>query len=230
MKHWTIASSVPLHLLARASLGPKKVQQYWKRNIGHTIWPWKIPSLLLCERGKYNYRSQTTCCHFQKGCSYIITKTPVNSMRMCQYRVEIIHKPGSVLFMTGWLSRHNHSENKDKEITSFQISINTIQSTTCIQEYMTMHELQEAASQDQHLQHLMEYVIQWKPESKNQQPKDIRTYWRFRGDMAVVDGVVIKDKQIVILEALQQQALKQLHINHMGIKKLNAWHANLFIG
>ena len=37
--------------------------------------------------------------------------------------------------------------------------------------------------------------------------------------MAVIDGVVIKGRHIVIPEALQQQALKQLHINHMGIKK-----------
>ena len=34
----------------------------------------KIPSFLLCERGKYHHRSQTTHCHFQKRCSYIITE------------------------------------------------------------------------------------------------------------------------------------------------------------
>ena len=34
-----------------------------------------------------------------------------------------------------------------------QLSINTIQSTTNIPECMTMHELQEAMSQDQYLQH-----------------------------------------------------------------------------
>ena len=41
----------------------------------------------------------------------------------------------------------------------------------------------------------------------------------FRDDMAVTDGVVFKGQCIVIPEALQQQALKQLHINHMGIEK-----------
>ena len=47
-----------------------------------------------------------------------------------------------------------------------QISFNVIQSTTNIQECMTMHELKEATSQDQHLQHLMEYVIKGWPDSK----------------------------------------------------------------
>ena len=51
-----------------------------------------------------------------------------------------------------------------------------IQSTTNVPECITMHELQEAMSQDQHLQHLMEYVIQGWPDSKNQLPQDIRTY------------------------------------------------------
>ena len=84
---------------------------------------------------------------------------------------------------------------------------------------MTMHELWEATSQDQHLQGLMKYVIQRWPESKNQLPQDIRTYWMFRDNMAVINGVVIKGRLIVIPEVLQQQVLKQLHINHMAIKK-----------
>ena len=66
----------------------------------------------------------------------------------------------------------------------------------------------------------MEYVIQECPDSKNQLPQDIRTYWTFRDDMQVIDGIVIKGKCIVIPKALQQQVLKQLHINHMGIKKI----------
>ena len=120
--------------------------------------------------------------------------------------------------MTDWLSRQNHNENKGEEITGMQISINVIQSTTKIPECLTMHELQEATSQDQHLQCLIEYVIQGWPENKNQLPQDMRTYWTFRDDMAVIDLVVVKSRCIVTPEALQQQVLKQLHINHMGIR------------
>ena len=43
--------------------------------------------------------------------------------------------------------------------------------------------------------------------------------WMFKDNMAVIDGVVIKGKHVVILKALQWQVRKQLHINHMGIKK-----------
>ena len=167
---------------------------------------------------------------FKKDIATISQRLLQTVLRIHQYRVRIIYKPGPDLFMADWLSRHNYSENKDEEISFMQISINVIQSTTNIPECMTTHELQEATSQDQHPQNFMEYVIQGWPESKNQLPQDIRTYWMFRDYMAVIDGVVIKGRCIVMPETLQQHTLTQLHVNHMGIKKLNSWHANLFTG
>ena len=94
---------------------------------------------------------------------------------------------------------------------------------------MTMHEPHKAMSQDQHLQHLMEYVIQGWPESKKQLPQDITTHWTFRDNMAGIDGVVIKGKRIKISKTLQQQALKCYILTAWALKKLNTWHTNLFI-
>ena len=45
-----------------------------------------------------------------------------------------------------------------------------------------------------------------------------RPYWSFKDDMAVIDSVVMKGRCIIIPEALKQQALDQLHVNHMGIE------------
>ena len=123
--------------------------------------------------------------------------------------------------MADWLSRQNHNENNDEEIKGMQISINAIQLMTNKSECMAFNELKEATSQDQHLQQLMEYIIQGWPGNKDQLLKDIRTYWMFRDDMVVIDGIVIKGQHIVISEALQHQALKQLHINYMDIEKQN---------
>ena len=46
--------------------------------------------------------------------------------------------------------------------------------------------------------------------------------------MAVIDGVVIKGRPIVIHEALQQKVIKQLHINHMGIKTHPLGHKTVY--
>ena len=51
-------------------------------------------------------------------------------LRIHQYRVKIIYKPGPDLFIADLLSRQNHNVNKDEEITGMQISIHAIQITT----------------------------------------------------------------------------------------------------
>ena len=84
---------------------------------------------------------------------------------------------------------------------------------------MTMHALQEAISQGQHLQCLMEYVIQGWPESKNQLLQGIRTFGMFRGGMAVINWIFIKGRHIIILEALQQQVLKSYILITWALKK-----------
>ena len=47
---------------------------------------------------------------------------------------------------------------------------------------------------------------------------DLRPYWSYRDDVAVIDGVVMKGRHIIIPEVLKQQVLDQLHLNQMGIK------------
>ena len=74
--------------------------------------------------------------------------------------MRVIYKPRQELFIVDWLSRQNHKENKDAEIPSMQININVIQTTINIPECMTVHALQQAASQDEHLQHIKEYITQ----------------------------------------------------------------------
>ena len=44
----------------------------------------------------------------------------------------------------------------------------------------------------------------------------------FCDDMTVIDGAILKGRDVVILEASEEQVLEQLHVNHMGIKKLNS--------
>ena len=37
--------------------------------------------------------------------------------------------------------------------------------------------------------------------------------------MAVIDGIIMKGRHVIVPEMLKTQALEQLHINHMGIEK-----------
>ena len=97
-------------------------------------------------------------------------------------------------------------ENKDVEIPDMQLNIDSTQRTTNLPNCMIIHELQQAMSQDEHLHHLKDHIIQGWPESRDQVPSDMRTYWMFKDYMAVIDGV--KGRCMVIPELLQRQALQ----------------------
>ena len=97
--------------------------------------------------------------------------------------------------------------------------IDAIQSMTDIPECVYIPQIQQASAQDEHLQHLKNYIIAGWPSTKHKFHSALRPYWSYRADLAVIDGVVMKGRCIIIPVVLKQQVLDQLHLNHMGIKK-----------
>ena len=87
--------------------------------------------------------------------------------------VKITYKPGADLFIAGWLFRQKHKENKDAEISGMQLIIDAIQTMTNIPDCMTIQHLQQATSQDDHLQQLKGYIIRGWPENKDHIPQDM---------------------------------------------------------
>ena len=47
----------------------------------------------------------------------------------------------------------------------------------------------------------------------------VEKLWPIRHELAMIDGIVMIDKHIIIPYVLQKQILGQLHSNHMGIEK-----------
>ena len=75
-------------------------------------------------------------------------------LKLNQYRVQIIYKPGPEIFIVDWLSRNNHVEGKDKPIKDMDVWMDAIQSSIDMPECLSMAEIQQASSQDDHLQQL----------------------------------------------------------------------------
>ena len=152
-------------------------------------------------------------------------------LRIHLYRVRIIYKPESDLFITEWLSRQNHKENIDAEIPGKQLNDDVIQTTTNIPDCMMIQQLQQATLQDEHLQQLKEHIIKGLAREQRSNTTGHVTYWTFQDDKAVIVRIILKGMHEVVPESLQRQALEQLHVNHMGIeKKINSCHVNQFTG
>ena len=54
-------------------------------------------------------------------------------------------------------------------------------------------------------------IIAGWPNTQDQLHINIRPYWSYKDDLAVIDGVVMKGRCIIIPERLRQQELDQLH-------------------
>ena len=78
-------------------------------------------------------------------------------LKIHQYRVQIIYRPGPDIFIADWLSRHNHIEGKDKPIKDMDIWVDAIQSVTDMPECILVAEKQQAPAQDDPLQELKNY-------------------------------------------------------------------------
>ena len=99
------------------------------------------------------------------------------------------------------------------------IRVDAMQSTTDILECISISQVQQAMTQDKHLQRLKNIIITGWLNTKHELHIDIRPYWPYRDGLAVIDSVVMKGRCIIVPVELKQQVLDQLHLNHMGIEK-----------
>ena len=99
------------------------------------------------------------------------------------------------------------------------VQVDAIQSTTDMPECVSMVEIQQALAWDNHLQKLKNFIISDWPDMKDELCADPRPYWLYRGELVVIDGIILKGRHIVIPNSLKQQVLNQPHTNHMGIEK-----------
>ena len=66
----------------------------------------KVPSLLLCQGGKYNCGPQTTHGHIQERCSHFVTKTPANSIKNTSVQGQNLINPDQTSsWQTGCLNK-----------------------------------------------------------------------------------------------------------------------------
>ena len=118
--------------------------------------------------------------------------------------------------------RHNHTERTDKPIKGVDVQVDAIQTTTDMPECVSVAEIQQASSFNNHLQTLKGIIITGWPDSRDELHADLQLYWSNRDELAVIDGIMLKGKCIIIPNRLKKQVVNQLHTNHMGIEKNKA--------
>ena len=156
---------------------------------------------------------------FKKDVATLLQCIQCILLKIHQYRVQIIYKPGPEIYIADWLLWHNHVEGKDKPIKDMDVRVDAKQSMTDIPNCISMAEIQQASAQDDHPQYLKGFIIEGWPSTKDELHADLKPYCLYRDKLAVIDGIILKGRHIVIPNSLRQQILEQLHTNDMDIVK-----------
>ena len=103
------------------------------------------------------------------------------------------------------------------------ISIHEISEITGFKS-LTLQYIKEETIKDCQLTKLKIYIVDGFPKHQHECAEDIHSFFDYRESLAIIDGMVMKDKRIVIPGSLCNDALAVLHRSHMGIREVFCEH------
>ncbi|VDI80511.1 Hypothetical predicted protein [Mytilus galloprovincialis] len=121
------------------------------------------------------------------------------------------------MFISDALSRAYLPDSNDKLIDD-ELDISYIEKQLPISS-RKIAEIKDATEADENLRKLSSVVVSGWPNSKEMLPDDIQSYWNFRDEITVIDGLLYKSQRIFIPKSLQREMLVKLHEAHLGIVK-----------
>ena len=66
---------------------------------------------------------------------------------------------------------------------------------------------------------LMHYISVGWPCEHRRLPQELHSYWNFRENLCVIDGLVTKSSRLIIPSTLRWKVVEQIHDGHQGIEK-----------
>ena len=145
-------------------------------------------------------------------------------IKILDYVVVLHHQEGNKMHLSDAISRlsvHDSdvAKNKAKPIADFHISIHEISEITGFK-LLTLQDIKEETIKDYQLSKLKTYIVDGFPKHKHEYAEDIHSFFDYRESLTIIDGMIMKDKRIVIPASLCELALENLHRSHMGIVKM----------
>nr|XP_054752483.1 uncharacterized protein LOC129258054 [Lytechinus pictus] len=82
-----------------------------------------------------------------------------------------------------------------------------------------LSQLKEETAKDAEFAALREVVVRGWPERRRDLPRHLQSYWAFRDELAVEDGLILKGERILIPKSMREYILSKLHESHQDIEK-----------
>lgn len=133
-------------------------------------------------------------------------------MKMQRYDFELIYTPGKHLILADALSRAPVKNSASTTEDDVQAHVNMVSATLPVSDTKTK-QIVEQTARDPELQRVMENMQKgWAAGSCPQ-------FYHIRGELSVVDGLLLKQNRIVIPNELRQDILQKIHEGHLGVEK-----------
>ena len=141
-------------------------------------------------------------------------------LRLNRFNFRIHHTPGKDLHLADTLSRAPTSTP----------GVNSVAFTQEIESFLEpviaalpaspdrLQQYREAQSSDAICSTLQKYCTSGWPD-KRHLPSNIKPYWKYRGELTIVDNMLLCNHRIVVPESLQAQTLTKIHQGHQGIQR-----------
>ena len=97
--------------------------------------------------------------------------------------------------------------NQDTEIPGLKLTINDISLGTKAN-LVSLLQIQDATKNDETLQELIQFILAGWPLTWGDTSENIHSFWNYRDELSIIDGIVLKGACIIVPEILRPQILK----------------------
>ena len=132
-------------------------------------------------------------------------------LRVQCYDYSLQYMPGKSIPIPDALSRAPLRESDDAVLkTVSNVSLCAINTSR-------LSEIRDATEHDESLKTLRNTIMTGSPENKASVPQSISTYYGYRDELSVQDGIVLRGERVVIPSSMKADMKRRIHAGHLGI-------------
>ena len=142
-----------------------------------------------------------------------------------RFKPEAIHTPGKDMIVADTLSRSpvstHDSINLQEDVHVFASEVISSWPVSDAK----LNKIRKETQKDVNLKTALEYTISGWPVYKEKVKLAARNLFAIRGELSVIDGILMRGDRILIPDPLRREILVRIHDGHLGITKCRE-HAN----
>ena len=150
-------------------------------------------------------------------------------MRSFPYQLfEVQYRRGKEIPLADALSRVSPTPVEEDGIQLPIVVVNLITSSVPVSS-SEIEMIHGETARDPTLNLMRHYIHVGWPVDRRMLPRETHTFWNYREDLSMENGLVTKGARLVIPSTLRSKVLEQIHEGHLGIEKMYAQSKRLCI-